>query len=88
MCHNFEKCVGDTASLLLDFLAAGAVSIDDVLRGARAQASIRNGLEKLLNFRRAIDERLSPESVSWVSDQLDEGDQKTPRMRSVNDQTL
>lgn len=72
--------------LLLDFLPFAGH--DDVLRGTRAQARVRHSLEQLLHLRRAIDERLGPESVPRVANQLDEGDQETPRVGTMHDETL
>ena len=48
---------------------------------------MRDRLEELLDLRGARDEGVEPELVPGVLDQLDEGDQKTPRMRSMNDKT-
>ena len=45
-------------------------------------------LEELLNLRGAVDELMGPELEGWVLDQLDEGDQKTPGVGSVYNQTL
>ena len=46
--------------------------------GASAHAAAGHGLEELLDLRRAADERVRPEGVARVLDELDEGDQQTP----------
>jgi len=56
--------------------------------GRRHAAGSRHGFEKIFNFRRASDEIVSPKLELRILDQLDEGDEETPRMRSVDDETL
>lgn len=51
-------------------------------------AGTRHGSEQLLDLRRAMHEVVRPELVNRVLDQLDERDEKTPRVRAVHNQPL
>jgi hypothetical protein len=42
----------------------------------------------LFNLRRTVDEVVFPEFVGWILDQLDEGDQQSPWMWTVHNQTF
>jgi hypothetical protein len=42
----------------------------------------------LFNFWGAVYELMRPELVDWVLDELNEGNEQAPRMRSVHNQTL
>lgn len=54
----------------------------------RRNAAASYAFEESLNVRGAMDERTLPEVVTRIFDQLDEGNQKTPWVRSVHDETL
>ena len=47
-----------------------------------------NTLKQPLDLLGAMREVICPEIVAWVLDQLNESDQKTPRMRPVHNETL
>lgn len=55
---------------------------------SRLHAGSCNALENFLNLGCAAGERVVPESVGLVLDQLDKSNQKTPRMRPMQDQSL
>ena len=42
----------------------------------------------LFDFWCTVDKLMMPELELWVLDEFNEGDEKTPRMRSVNNQPL
>lgn len=46
------------------------------------------GLEKLFDFRSTMDKLVIPELVYRVLDEVDERDQKAPRVRTVHDEAL
>ena len=47
-----------------------------------------NNKDPLFNLRCTVDEVVFPEVVAGVLDQLDEGDEQPPGVRSVHNQTL
>ena len=51
-------------------------------------AAAGNRLEQLLNLRSAVDELVRPELEGGVLDELNEGDEQAPGMRSVHNQPL
>ena len=54
----------------------------------RHHAGPGDGLEELLDLWGAGDELVLPELEGGVLDELDEGDEEAPRVRTVHDQTL
>ena len=51
-------------------------------------AAPSHGLEQFLDLRGAVDKLVGPELEGRVLDQLDEGDEETPGVRSVDNQPL
>lgn len=53
-----------------------------------AHARPSNALKQALNFLCTMSEVVSPEVVAWIFDQLNEGDEQSPGVRSIHNQTL
>ena len=52
------------------------------------QTKTHKHLEQALDLRCAARERLLPETIARVLDELDEGDQQAPRVGAVHDEAL
>mmetsp|Transcript_31754 Transcript_31754/g.64550 ORF Transcript_31754/g.64550 Transcript_31754/m.64550 type:complete len:458 (-) Transcript_31754:1811-3184(-) len=51
-------------------------------------ARTRHTLEDFLNFCGTMSELMCPEVVAWILDELDEGDEEAPRVRTVHNKPL
>ena len=47
-----------------------------------------HALKQALNLLRTVSKVISPEVIAWILDQLNEGNQQTPGVWSVHNQTL
>jgi hypothetical protein len=68
--------------------AAAAGACTAALGFLLREALLSDGMEELLNLLGAAHKVVAPELVRRVFDELDEGDEKAPRVRLVRDQTL
>ena len=59
-----------------------------IRRTGLGRAGFGDGIKDVLDLGGATSEIKVPKAISWVFDEFDKGDEKAPRIRTIDDETL